>query len=142
MKFKYTLLLIFVLLLILSFVYFIKINQKETNKNNMPNNLSSQQVTVEKLGFKKLADLNNFENVKEREATEAIIAELQNRKENPEEFFIQFGNNATNSEIIAQLVHQDSFKLKNINTIGNPSGKDRNASYNFDTKRVTFLLWK
>jgi hypothetical protein len=136
MKIKYTLLLIFVLLIILSFAYFINFNQKE--KNNMP----SQQSTIEELGFKKLTDLNNFGDVGQQEAVGAFIAELQNKKENPEEFFIKFGNSVTASEITAELVHEDSFKKENINTVGNPSGKDGNATYNFDTKKVTFLLWK
>ena len=108
----------------------------------MPNNLSSQQSRMGELGFKKLTDLNNFKDIRQREAIGAFITELQNKKENPEEFFIKFENSVTASEITAQLVHEDSFKLKNINTVGNPSGKDRNANYNFDTKKVTFLLWK
>ena len=140
MKIKYVLLFIFVLLIILSFAYFINFNQKENN--NMPNNPPSQQSIIEELGFKKLTDLNNFEDVGQREAVGAFITELQNKKENPEEFFIKFGNSVTASEITAQLVHENSFKLKNINTVGNPSGKDINANYNFDTKKVTFLLWK
>ncbi|OGI46110.1 hypothetical protein A2121_01130 [Candidatus Nomurabacteria bacterium GWB1_40_6] len=140
MKTKYVLLPIFVLLVVLGFAYFINFNQKE--KNNMPNNLSSQQSIIEGLGFKKLTDLNNFEDVGQQEAVKAFITELQNIKENPEEFFIQFGNNVAISEITAQLVYQDSFKTENLYTIGNPSGKDRNATYNLDTKKVTFLLWK
>ncbi|OGJ14307.1 hypothetical protein A2585_00110 [Candidatus Nomurabacteria bacterium RIFOXYD1_FULL_39_12] len=141
MKAKYTISVIILVLIIIYLVYlFIP---RQIKENNMKNDQTSQPLSrIEELGFKKLTDLNNFKNVKEREATEAFIAELKNIRENPAEFFIIFGDSTTLPEITSDLVHQDSFKIENIHTIGNPSGKDRSATYNFDTKKVKFLLSK
>ena len=95
-----------------------------------------------KLGCERLLDMSAFPEEQRKEAIGAIIAELQNRKENPSEFYAKFGLDQTTSKIILELAHENSFKAENTNKVGNPSGKDRKAIYDLVSKKVDFLLWR
>lgn len=96
------------------------------------------------LGFKGIMDLTGFPEGQHQKAIKAIISELQSKEypEEPKEFFVKLETDTTASNLAFQLVHRDSFKLKNLNKIGNPSGKDRKAIYSLVTKKVTFLFYQ
>ncbi len=93
-------------------------------------------------GYKRLTDAKDFPQGQYQEAIKEIITELENKKENPKEFFAKLEPNSTASKLSFILVHQNSFKVENLSFIGNPSGKDRKATYDFIQKKVTFLFYQ
>lgn len=98
--------------------------------------------TPKKLGYQRLLDISTFPGEQHQEAIGAIITELQNRKEDPKEFYAKFNPDQAASKLILELMHENSFKPENINKVGNLSGKDRKAIYDPVSKKVNFLLWR
>ena len=97
----------------------------------------------EDLGFKRLADMVDFSQSQQRDAIKAVIAELENEGENPNDFFVKFEQEvAVMSKLSFELIHQDSFDVKSSRVLGNPSGKDRKAVYDLIQKKVTFLIYQ
>jgi len=97
---------------------------------------------MDNFGYKRLTDTESFPRGEYREAIKATIVELENKKENPEEFFVKFEPDPTASKLIFELVHQDSFKIENLSVKGNPNNKDRRATYDLIQKKVTFLFYQ
>ncbi len=105
--------------------------------------LEQATVVVDRgnFGYKRLEGKEGFPQG-QHTAIEAIIAELENNKEIPTEFFAKFEPDQTASELSFVLVHQNSFKVENLHSLGNPSGKDKKATYNLLRKKVTFSTFE
>ena len=44
--------------------------------------------------------------------------------------------------LVYSLIHEDTFNPENLNMTGNPSGKDRKATYDTVKKEVAFLFYQ
>jgi hypothetical protein len=87
---------------------------------------------------------------------EKIIENLEEKKENPDDFYVEWSPNSLsleyddfknpesyNSLITFSLSHKDDFKPENCNTIGNPSGKSRNMVYDTNQNKIIKVgLWR
>lgn len=94
------------------------------------------------LGYIKLLDSMNFFENQNNEAVKAIVAEL-GKIESLEDFFISSKPDISDSEIFFELAHKDTFRVEvYLNVVGNATGKNRKASYNFINKTVNILLTK
>lgn len=129
------------------------IPKAETDENGLisqggsgGNNYILEQATLEMdkgdFWYKRLTDTEGFSQGQYQDAIKAIIAELENKKENPKEFFAKFEPGPTASKLSFVLMHQNSFKIENLSVIGNPSGNDRKATYDLIQKKVTFLFYQ
>ena len=105
--------------------------------------LERASVEIDKgdFGYKRLTDTGGFPQG-QQEAIKAIIVELENKKENPKEFFAKFEPDPTASKLSFLLAHQNSFKVENLSVKGNPSGKDGMAIYDLVQKKVNFWLYQ
>lgn len=93
-------------------------------------------------GFKKLADWVSLSQGQQQEAVRAIIAELRRGNEDPKKFFIKPKPGTPVSKLSFVLRHQDAFKVENLHAPGDPSGKDREATYDPIARKVIFLFYQ
>lgn len=103
-------------------------------QNYMTNNQTGPE-------YKPLADLTGFPEG-QQEAIEAIIAELRNKKEHPEEFLVRFKPDQTASKLIFELARKDYLKIKDSNMKGGSGDNELMAIYDLVDKKVSFFYYQ
>jgi len=104
--------------------------------------ISKNRLSPEAMGYTPLSEITRFPNGQYRQAIAAIVAELNNSQENPEEFYAKPLEDTTATKLSFEIIHKDSFTLGIFATPGNPSGKNRKAVYDVVTKKLSLLLTK